>query len=83
MAKFQKGQSGNPGGRSKEDVELRDLARTYTKEAVERLVFWMQSDHPKASPTACSALLDRGYGKPKQEVEAGPELTKLILAWAE
>jgi hypothetical protein len=29
----------------------------------------MRSDNPKASVTACLAILDRGYGKPTQPVE--------------
>jgi hypothetical protein len=33
------------------------------------LVEWMRSDNPKASVTACLAILDRGYGKPTQPVE--------------
>jgi hypothetical protein len=66
---FQKGQSGNPGGRPKETAEVRELARQHTIEAVERLVAWMRSDEPKASVAACNAILDRGWGKPLQSTE--------------
>jgi hypothetical protein len=66
--KFQKGKSGNPGGRPKENDEVKDLARKYTKEAVLKLAEWMRSDNAKASVSACSALLDRGYGKPAQAI---------------
>lgn len=83
MAKFQKGQSGNPGGRSKELTEVIALARSKCAAAVERLEYWMASDNPTASVAACNALLDRGLGKPTQTVEAGENLSKLILAWAE
>lgn len=65
---FQKGQSGNPAGRKKEDNELKEIVRQYTKEAVDRLVYWMKSDNAKASVAASSILLDRGYGKASQEV---------------
>ena len=65
---FQKGQSGNPGGRPKESDEVKTLARQHTVTAVERLAFWMGSDNAKASVSACSALLDRGWGKPAQAV---------------
>src|SRR5688572_19990941 len=41
---FGKGNRANPGGRPKENHEIRDLARTYTQEAIARLVFWMQSE---------------------------------------
>lgn len=64
---FIKGKSGNPGGRPKEDNVVKELAREYTAEAVERLGFWLRSDNPKASVGAAVALLDRGYGKPHQE----------------
>lgn len=68
---FKKGQSGNPGGRPKENDEVKRLAREYTQESIERLVFWMRSDNPKASVGASISLLDRGYGKPAQMIH-GP-----------
>jgi hypothetical protein len=50
---FKKGQSGNPQGRRVECLpEIRNLARQHTKEAIERLVEWMRSKDPKASPFA-------------------------------
>ena len=80
--KFEKGVSGNPGGRPKELHDVKSLARQYTKEAIERLVAWMKSDNAKASVSASMALLDRGYGKPAQEVtglEGGP--IKVSVEW--
>ena|SRR5690349_7816167 len=67
---FQPGQSGNPGGRRKDEVSA--LARTHTKDAITRLVFWMASDNAKASVSACTAILDRGWGRPVQAV-SGPD----------
>lgn len=77
MALFQKGKSGNPGGRPKAEGEVRELAKKHTAEAVERLVHWMRSENPKASPSACVALLDRAWGKPAQAItgEDGAPLT--------
>lgn len=72
MAKFQKGQSGNPGGRPKGHDEVRELARQHTPAAIERLAFWLASDNAKASVSAASALLDRGWGRPAQAV-TGPD----------
>lgn len=71
---FKKGQSGNPGGRPKDVGEVKDLARKHTKDAVERLVHWLHSDNPKASVSAASVLLDRGWGKAAQSVaHTGPD----------
>lgn len=70
---FKKGKSGNPGGRPKETADVKDLARTHTKEAVERLVFWMRSDNAKASVSASSTLLDRAWGRAPQDVNLGAQ----------
>ena len=70
---FVPGQSGNPGGRPKEDGAVKRLAKQYTQEAVEKLVEWMRSDNAKASVSACTAILDRAYGKPAQAIIGGDE----------
>ena len=77
--KFEKGKSGNPGGRPKEDNEVKRLARTHSKAAIRRLAFWMKSDNPKASVQAAQALLDRGYGKAAQAIEHSGEITERRL----
>ncbi len=63
--------SGNPGGRPKQDTNLRALARAHTAEAIATLVQIMQNR--KAAPTArihaCVAILDRGHGRPMQTLE--------------
>lgn len=80
MAKFQKGQSGNPGGRPKESDEVKELARQHGPEAIEKLVAWLRSDNPKASVSAANALLDRGYGKPLQAIEHSGEIETSSVA---
>jgi Family of unknown function (DUF5681) len=70
--RFVKGRSGNPGGRPKENEEVKELARTYTEQAIKRLAHWMKSDDAKASVAACNALLDRAWGKATQAV-TGPD----------
>ena len=71
---FQKGQSGNPGGRAKvvlaDGRTLTDLAREHTAKAVEALVGVIESDEASdaAKVSAATALLDRGWGRPKQDL---------------
>ncbi|BEU99975.1 DUF5681 domain-containing protein [Novosphingobium olei] len=71
---FQKGQSGNPGGRAKVTLPdgrtLTDLARTHTAKAVEALVGVLDNDEASdaAKVSAATALLDRGWGRPKQDL---------------
>src|SRR5262245_56835406 len=78
---FQKGVSGNPGGRPKESEDLKALARSYTVEAVERLAYWMRSENPKASVAAAGILLDRAHGKAPQALTDadGNNLGPIIL----
>lgn len=72
--KFEKGKSGNPGGRPKENNEVKALARQYTMDAIKRLAYWMACDDGRVSVAAAQALLDRGHGKPMQAVEhSGPD----------
>ena len=79
---FQKGQSGNPGGRPKENNEVKELARKHSREAVKRLAEWMRSNEPKASVAACVALLDRGFGKPAIAVTGeGGGPVKILVGW--
>jgi len=65
---FKPGQSGNQSGRPKVDFEVRQLAREYGQEAIERLVAIMRGDNPALAKAASEALLDGGYGKPVQSV---------------
>ena len=68
---FPKGQSGNPGGRPRDEQKVAELARSYTREAIETLAELMRSGNDeRLRGTAAQALLDRGWGKPKVAVVA-------------
>jgi len=84
--KFAPGQSGNPGGRPKDEFKVAELARSYTLEAVETLVDLMRhSKDDRVRGTASQALLDRGWGKAKMEVatSGGKSYIEALQAAAE
>jgi Family of unknown function (DUF5681) len=69
---FKPGQSGNPKGRPRVLADVQNAAREHSGEAIETLAQIMRNPKaPAAARTsAACALLDRGYGKPPQTVEA-------------
>ena len=81
---FQKGQSGNPGGRPKSTRSLEErriindvrlAAKQYTPEALKVLDEIMRDKKaPKAARImAANSLLDRGHGKPSQSIDVNSE----------
>ena len=68
LGQFVAGHTGNAGGRPKDEHKVAELARSYTLEAIETLVELMRSGKSERRGTAAQALLDRGWGKPKQEI---------------
>jgi len=64
---FQKGKSGNPGGRPQVKGEVRKLAQSKAPRAFKRLVELMESKDQRVAIAASNAVLDRAYGKPSPE----------------
>lgn len=76
--RFIPGQSGNPGGRPKDEHRVAELARSYTLEAINTLVELMRDGKDeRLRGTAAQALLDRGWGKAKVEVVTDTECSYL------
>ena len=67
--RFVRGCSGNAGGRPKDEHNIAALARSYSTEAIETLVELMRHGRDdRVRGTAAQALLDRGWGKARQEI---------------
>lgn len=81
---FEKGKSGNPGGRPKKNREVEQLCREASPEALVRLKQIMrQQKDIKAALQAALGILAYGLGKPRQAIEmtgaeGGPIQTETI-----
>lgn len=82
---FEKGRSGNPGGRPKAEGAIRDIAQQYGPIAIHKLGALMNSSNPRVAIAACNAILDRAYGKPMQPIETKNDFTpeKFVQAMIE
>jgi hypothetical protein len=67
-----KGKSGNASGLSKEAHqqigEIRKLARSKCLKAIMRMAELIDSSNERVALAAAEAILDRGIGKPQQEI---------------
>lgn len=75
QGRFQKGVSGNPGGRPAMAPEVREALEGASERAAQRLVELVDSDDPRVALMASNAILDRLYGKPAQTVDAKVQTT--------
>jgi hypothetical protein len=77
--RWEKGTSGNPGGRPKGESEIRELARRHTATALRTLVeIAERGENESARVAAANALLDQAWGKaavPVVAAELPPTIT--------
>ena len=79
--RFQKGKSGNPGGRPRGAIaDLSAEARKYGKIALDKLVELLQKGEERSQLAAAKEILDRGFGRPLAPVDVmmvGKKLSEL------
>jgi hypothetical protein len=82
--RWKKGESGNPNGRPKKLPELRELLANVLgdekdgKTAAEAILMALRAKAAKGDVRAAELLLDRAYGKPKQDVDLSGSMVTVI-----
>ena len=77
-----KGVSGNPGGRPRAALDVQELARAHTPEAIRALVAAL--DSPRERVNAACALLDRGWGRPALPIAADRDQPLIVdFRWSD
>jgi len=79
------GQSGNPGGRPKRDLAA-EIARAIFEQDSEAITRKFAAELRKGNARVFSALADRAYGKPRQQIEqvgedGGPIQSRVIVSF--
>jgi Family of unknown function (DUF5681) len=79
--RFKKGQSGNPGGRPKMPPDMKAAIQEKTPELLKSLfALARQKADPRVQAVAIKELLDRGWGRAAQTVNAKIETVDVSLA---
>lgn len=82
---WKKGQSGNPKGRPKKIPELEELLANVLgeekdgKTAAEAILMAIRAKAIKGDIRAAEVLMDRGYGKPKQQIDTKIEVQEQVF----
>jgi len=78
---FKKGQSGNPGGRPKNDNVLVALAKAKTPEAFKEILRLLKYSEEDSIRLGCAkTIFEYGFGKPRMEVDLDSEITRELVA---
>ena len=77
------GQSGNPGGRPKRDVAA-EISRAIFEQDSDAITRAFAAELKNGNAKVFSALADRAYGKPRQQIEfagedGGPVQTSVVV----
>ena len=81
-ASWKPGQSGNPKGRPKAEIDIAALARVHGPRCIQVIAKMLDDPDSRVRVSAATVLLDRGFGKPNQNVTATGDgtLTLHLLA---
>ena len=74
IAKFQKGVSGNPGGRPKGNPEVKEILKAASPDAARALVELLNSEKDSIRLAAAQDILDRTEGKAIQMQDINMDL---------
>lgn len=66
---FQKGVSGNPGGRKKIPPDVKSLAKDNGLDAMKALIGLLKSSDERVKLQAATVILDRGFGRVAQAAD--------------